>query len=401
MMESTEPANLFQSSTNKTFEESFFIWGQENLRKSLLFRDKNVSFSKTLFRKLAKSNLFRIALPQKMGGLGLSLREEVYAMRGLAKGSLDLPFCLSALAHNIGIKALIKKGSSSQCANYLNSALSGECLMGIANSEETGGTDIKSIQSKLELERLGDEYGILSVHKNCASNVSDSDLILTSVWKHANGAKPSMEVMLLDRKQIVQTPLNDSLIGFRTGQTGSLSTIGTIKVRIKEVQLGPDLVGYTILKLMFNLDRLFVSTMVAGMLEGVLELALKHLSERSSFQKPLADYQYMQQKVVDIYTAHLKLWGILHSIIHSSAGPLAVEDLSLFTDELSVLKISAIEDGLNACISFFEIFGYRSYMKDSVSAKLLEDILAFKFLGGSKEQQKILLFDSIYKKRLT
>jgi alkylation response protein AidB-like acyl-CoA dehydrogenase len=317
-------------------------------------------------------------------------------MRGLAKGSLDLPFCLSVMVHSgMGIKLLVEQGNDSQKKQYLNAALAGTCLIGIANTEETGGTDIKSIRSKLEVASPDEAYGHLSVHKNCASNVSDSDLIMASVWKLVGDAKPLMEIMLLDRSMITQTPLNDSLLGFRTGQTGSLAS-KDLSVAIRDIQLGPDLTGYSMLKFMFNLDRLWVGAMVAGVLEGVFELAVSHIKERSSFGKPLAEYQYIQQKLVDIYTAHITLWGIIHKIVHSgdAHGP-SSSDLGAFSDELSVLKISAIDDGLKACLSFFELFGCQSYMSKSLPAKLLQDILAFKFLGGSKEQQKILLFDSL------
>ena len=376
------------------YEKTYFQWGRRHLYPTLLEREDKGCYPTEAFRLIGQHGYFYTGHSENQTG---SIFHEIQALKGLAKGSLDIPFCLSMMVHSgTGLKILNTFGSPKQNSRWLKTGLQGLSMFGIANTENSGGTDLKSISSSLVSVADNPETGTLTVNKSIASNVGDSDLILTSVWKIRENNKPRLEIVLLDKNLVTQKPLDDSLSGFRCGKTGSLSSGGPVEIHIPTCQLGPDGSGGHILRTMFNLDRLYMTAIVSGILSGTLKLAFEFIDKRKSMGKALKEYQYIQDKIIRIYTAKNNLDGILSQIL-SGGNQVGVEDLEAFSDQLCIAKMHSMDQGLDACIAFYEIFGARAYEKKHPAGKLIRDILAFKFLGGSKEQQKMILFQSLSK----
>lgn len=369
-----------------------YQWGKDLLRSDLLERDQQVSFSRDKWIALAKTGFFRLSLNDTQQSDSLCVKKEIDAFKELARGSLDLPFCLSGIAHSICIKLLSKYGSVSQKQKYLENMLDGTFVAAVANSEESGGTDIRSLTSSLSV--IDDSEGKLKVEKRGASNISNANLVFASAWKVYPNTKPTLEVFLLEKHQVVQSAHNERLLGFATGQTGAIKTHEDLRVTISNVQLGHDRAGFSILKTCFNLERLYIPAIICGILEESIALAFEHLEGRVSLNRPMLDFQYVQEKICRIFYVKSIIWGLIQQICSTPTA-----DFSHASKELAVLKTVAIEEGLAACLSFFEAIGYQAYTRTHIASKLLRDILAFKFLGGTKEQQKMVLFQELMQER--
>ena len=57
-----------------------------------------------------------------------------------------------------------------------------------------------------------------------------------------------------------------------------------------------------------------------------------------------------------------------------------------------MLKLTAVEDGLTAATTAYELLGYAGYQRACFVQKAHRDLLAFKLLGGSRELMKISMF---------
>jgi alkylation response protein AidB-like acyl-CoA dehydrogenase len=57
--------------------------------------------------------------------------------------------------------------------------------------------------------------------------------------------------------------------------------------------------------------------------------------------------------------------------------------------------MTAVELGFEAAVDFYEIFGGLGYLADHVSQKLVRDMMGLKCLGGTKEQQKLIVFNEL------
>ncbi len=375
----------------KVADSKYFHFAKGRIRTSLLERDTNMYFDRELWKALAATGFFRLrASASSVTGEASQLVDLINAFKDLGRGGVDIPLAVSAVAQAITIDLVRKFGNEKQQSLYLENLLNGSHIGSICNSEAGAGTNIKGIKSNIQMTDV--QKGKIQIEKRGATNLSDADLMFCSAWKNEDGKKPSLEVFVLERPDVIQTRLVDKLTGFHTGLTGS-AQMQVENFNITDRQLGEGKFGFAILKHCFNLERLFISAVIAGVLEGLVQEAMAFSCAQNPAGSRLADNQYIQDKIIEVFSSACKLSGMLSGI--TSHKNISSEDLVHFTPMLSVLKTTTITDTGNALLSFYEVFGFPSFTTTHIAQKVLRDHMAMRFLGGSKEQQKIILFDEL------
>lgn len=374
--------------------EKFCRWGEEHIRSTAIVREKARHFDLDLWAKLAEAGFFKILVPRELGGEGLEARDYLSALAGLAKGSMDLPFLLSVAAHGGASIALLNAyGSPKQKKLYLPEMAQGRRIGALCNAEENAGTDILGIRSRFEW--TNETEGTLHVNKPIISNVSCAGLLFVSAWcPPRNGiGKPKIEVFAIPEGKAVIQKSQINLAGFLTGATGSLEISG-LPISYQENRIGEGVSGLTVLKYCFALERVIISTLISATLTALLESALQHITSQKSFGKPISDYQYIQEKVLRIFGSAARIdsyvWRLLSDPGLSRINGFPTEDIFL-----SDLKLMAVHEGFDATRSFFEIFGGKGYSENHLAQKVLRDMLGFKALGGTEEQQRIVIFQNL------
>lgn len=372
-------------------------FGREHVRPSAIERDEAALFDRRLWQKLAEQRVFRSVLDGDVVSAAL-------ALAGLAHGSLDVPFGLTAAAQWIGGRVLEEFGSPAQRSRYLDRLLSGEWIVAVCNSEHQAGTQLKLMKSRVSNE--GDGGCLVSLHKSGASNLSDADVALVSAWKQGREAQsePTIEVFVLEaRAPLIQESHVQQLAGFRTGLTGALRCAEPLPLRFEETQLGADGSGSRILRLCFHLERLLIGALLVGCLDGILDECVAHLREREAHNPQFSQHQYVQEKLTLLFSLARRTEGLLSLITQelergreeSRPLPVMLEGVS---DLLGVLKLTAVEDSLTAAETAYELQGYSGYQRQNLVQKAHRDLLAFKMLGGTKEQIKVALFRDLQKR---
>ncbi len=121
------------------------------------------------------------------------------------------------------------------------------------------------------------------------------------------------------------------------------------------------------------------------------------LRQRDQHNPQFIKNQYVQEKLTLIYSLAQRNEGLLALIAQAleqgkkESQPLAAA-LEGVSELLGVLKLNAVEDSLLAAETAYELHGYSGYQRQSLVQKTHRDLLAFKMLGGSKEQLKLALF---------
>lgn len=364
---------------------------REHVRPSLLERDEAARFDRALWLRVAGQGVFEAA---RHGDIAATAQ----ALAGLAHGGLDIPLALSAAAHWICAAVVATFGSAEQQARYLPRCSSGEWIGALCNSESEAGTRLRSMRSSVAPEP-GGGY-VLNLHKSGASNLGGAELAVFSAWKHSVDREPELMVFVLPATPpLVQESHVTQLAGFRTGLTGALSSAGALAIDLDQAQLGADGSGPRVLRLCFHIERMLIGALLVGCIDGLTDLCALHLQEREARDPQFTQNQYVQEKLTLLYSLGRRvegLWRLVEDQLAAAEAPdplLRMErGLESASALLGVLKPSAVEDALLAATTAYELLGYAGYKRASVIQKAHRDLLAFKMLGGSKEQMKIALF---------
>lgn len=406
------------ASLRSAAREALYAFGQAHVRPSLLARDEEARFDRGLWLRLAGTGFFGLARDPAYDpahGKGPQVLEAAQALAGLGHGGLDAPLGLSAAAQWIGTCLLQAFGSPEQRTRYVEEAAAGGSILAVCNAEPEAGTRLRGMRSSLVAAESGEQR--LTLHKSGASNLSAADVAIVSAWKHAPGAatEPRLEVFVLPATPpLVQESHVTELAGFRTGLTGSLRTPDAdgagagLPVCSAEAQLGPDGSGPRILRLCFHLERLLIGALLLGLVDGLVDACAQHLGEREGRDSTFTQHQYVQEKLVLLYSLARRVEGlwqlaeqsIRQALATSQAAPTGPTDsstpleaaLEAASPLLGVLKLTAVEDSLLAATTAYELLGYSGYQRASVAQKAHRDLLAFKMLGGTKELMKISVF---------
>jgi alkylation response protein AidB-like acyl-CoA dehydrogenase len=359
-----------------------------------LSRDAHCHFDPFLWAELSRSGFYGLSLPQYRGGEAISLAEQVEVCVGLAAGSQDLPFTVSAMVQAfIATDLLLKFGNERQIEKYLGPISRGEKIAAVSNSESTGGTDVLSLKSEI-IEAQGSYR--LKLNKYCATNLSEASLVFASAWDKTSNEKPLLDVFIIELSKSDQKNLIPLLSGFKTGLAGSVQLEADFD-SLESIRLGSRGSGFNILQHVYNLERLFLPSIIMGTLEGLIPQSFQYASSRTSKGNPLASYQYIQEKIFSLFSVKESLEGILMKILY---GPNRAEnstDLIRHSLTLSALKVLSSDEGLSAAIRFFELFGFSGYVSNHLASKFVRDMLAFKSFGGTEELHKTAFFREFQK----
>ena len=130
--------------------------------------EKQSRIPEKLMKAMKRMGLFGISIPERYGGLGLSLSDYLYLVSVMAEE--DMSLAIVPLAHlSIGMKGILLFGTEEQKRRYLTPAASGEMIFAYALTEPKVGSDAKHIETTARLSDDGRAY-ILNGSKTFITN---------------------------------------------------------------------------------------------------------------------------------------------------------------------------------------------------------------------------------------
>lgn len=353
----------------------FELLGQALLRESASLRDQRGAFDMAAWEELRKARLFDLAAEEDT-----TRRHQIVssALYGLAKGSLDLPFCASVAAHvAIGTDLLITFGNEWQKARYLPEVLAGNSIMAMCNAEIGSGTDLRKMRS--QFQDAGQEV-VLTAEKPCSTNLSIAGLALVS----AASAEGEIRVFLLEGQEFQQAPLQDALFSFRTGAVGSMKAENiTLVSAEREVAH-----GLAALRHCLHTERFYLGVLVSGLMDG-----LEKLVHEKVMGKPVVhEKQYLQEKLVQVRQLRVQLDALMRLCFAKSQGGARWEGAA---GELSVVKLLLNLDAAAAARSAYEAVGCEAVLLSTHFQRAMRDLTALAYFGGTSELQKMQIFQDL------
>jgi alkylation response protein AidB-like acyl-CoA dehydrogenase len=289
---------------------------------------------------------------------------------------------------SLGTKGLLLFGNQKQKGVYLDSALQGDTLMCLGNTEIMAGSDVANVTCQAGKVDGG---WLLNGSKAYVTNGAISDLaVITAVSDPEGNRNKRLSMFLVDlsaegvsRRKLhkqVWIPSDLTRLQFKDVFVPDENILGERGRGLQQVLT------------IFTDSRILISAMALGTAGGAFELALEHASKRQIFGKKIVEFQAKAFEIADFFTriesARLMLWKACWT---KDQG----KDFRLESSMAKYLTvILAREVGLWAA----DLFGAASVIFEHPVHKYPMDAWAASLGEGTQDVQKLIIFREILKK---
>src|SRR5204863_6308198 len=189
--------------------------------------------------------------------------------------------------------------------------------------------------------------------------------------------------------------LEPDMEGFEVGErfdTMGLRANDLRRLSFKDVRVPPENVlgepgeGFKIAMQILNNGRLSLGTGSVGAAKWLLDHVIAHVRERRQFDRPLADFELVQEKIgwMVSFTFGLESMAYLTTGLVDNGIP----DYSL---ESAICKVSGTEFTWYAANRALQLAGGAGYMRDEPYEKLLRDIRIFPIFEGANDVMRAFI----------
>ncbi len=260
--------------------------------------DKDGSFPREVFNKLADLGVLGIRFPEEHGGLGLDWWYTVAFVEGLSY-CRNAGVMMSVLVDtDMATPIIAEIGTEEQKAEFLAPVISGEKVAALGVTEPGCGSDVAALRTTAR--RDGDDY-IINGQKTYITNGSIADFITLAVRTGEEG-HGGISLMLFP----TDTP------GFHVGR--KLDKLGTRSIDSCEIHfedcriprrylLGHENAGFYYIMTNFQGERLIGSLMGYTGMEHAIQDAINYGKERSAFGRPIGKFQVWRHKFAEHITS--------------------------------------------------------------------------------------------------
>merc|ERR1711953_866527 len=290
--------------------------------------------------------------------------DHVIAMEEISRASGSI--ALSYGAHsNLCVNQINRNGTDRQKEKYLPKLCSGEHFGALAMSE--AGSDSDVVSMKTTAEKRGDYY-VLNGTKFWITNgpYADTLVVYAKTNPHAAKAQHGVTAFLIERgmEGFSSSPKLDKL-GIRGSGTCEL-VFEDCKVPEANV-LGKVNKGIYVLFSGLDLERLVLTAGPIGLMQAACDTAFAYARERKQFNTKIGEFQLIQAKMADMYTALSSSRAYLYSVARAC-------DKGHFNNkDCAGVILYCAEQATKVALDSIQILGGNGYINDYPTGRFLRD----------------------------
>jgi alkylation response protein AidB-like acyl-CoA dehydrogenase len=257
--------------------------------------DREQRFPYELVAELAELGLMGMTIPEEYGGAGTDTLSYAIAIEELTR--IDSSVAITVAAHHsLGTLPIYLFGNEEQKQQWLPDLASGKKLAAFGLTEPDAGSDAGATRTTA---RLSDGHWMIDGAKIFITNAgTEISACVTITARTGEGEISALVVPNGTPGYVISQPMHK--LGWRASDTRELSFQGA---RVPEGNLlGPRGAGLKQFLQILDGGRISVAAMGVGLAQGCYDLARSYALERKQFGKPIASFQAVQQKLVDIAT---------------------------------------------------------------------------------------------------
>ena len=342
--------------------------------------DARNEFPRDLWPELGELGLLGITVEEEDGGSGLGYLAHVVAMEELSRASASLG--LSYGAHsNLCVNQLRRWGSVGQKARYLPGLVSGEHLGALAMSEAGAGSDVMAMRTTAV--RDGDDF-VLNGSKMWITNAPQADVLIAYAVTDADAGSHKLSAFLVERgTQGLSTPQKLDKLGMRGSDT---SDVLFEDCRVPATNLlATEGKGAAILMSGLDYERLVLAGGPLGIMRACMDVVLPYVHDRKQFGQAIGEFQLMQGKIADMYTAMNSSRAYVYAVAQAADR----EQTTRF-DAAGCILVAA-EKATWMAGQAIQVLGGNGYINEYPAGRLLRDAKLYEIGAGTSEIRRMLI----------
>ncbi|NYS25085.1 isovaleryl-CoA dehydrogenase [Rhodobacteraceae bacterium 2376] len=355
-------------------------WAQERVKPMAAQIDRDNVFPHELWRELGELGLLGITVPEGFGGADMGYLAHVIAVEEIARASASVS--LSYGAHsNLCVNQIKLNGSPEQQEKYLPRLVSGEHVGALAMSEAGAGSDV--VGMKLRADKKNDRY-VLNGTKYWITNGPDADVLVVYAKTDPEAGSKGITAFLIEKSMAgFSTSPHFDKLGMRGSNTAEL-VFQDVEVPFDNV-LGEEGRGVRVLMSGLDYERVVLSGIGTGIMAACLDEIMPYMKERQQFGQSIGNFQLMQGKIADMYTAMNSARAYVYEVAK------ACDRGTVTRQDAAACVLYASEQAMVQAHQAVQAMGGAGFMNDSAVSRLFRDAKLMEIGAGTSEIRRMLV----------
>jgi len=355
-------------------------WAQERIKPMAADIDRNNLFPADLWPEMGELGLLGVTVPEEYGGAGMSYLAHVIAVEEIARASASVS--LSYGAHsNLCVNQIKLNGTDEQRAKYLPRLVSGAHVGALAMSEAGAGSDVVSM--KLRAEKRNDRF-VLNGTKYWITNGCDADTLVVYAKTDPEAGSRGITAFLIEKEMVgFSTSEHFDKLGMRGSNTAEL-IFDDVEVPFENV-LGEEGRGVRVLMSGLDYERVVLAGIGTGIMAACLDEIMPYMAERKQFGQSIGNFQLMQGKMADMYTAMNSARAYVYEVAK------ACDRGDVTRQDAAACCLYASEQAMVQAHQAVQAMGGAGFLSDAPVGRIFRDAKLMEIGAGTSEVRRMLV----------
>jgi acyl-CoA dehydrogenase len=347
--------------------------------------DKTHEYPWPVVKKAQALGLTSLNVPEKYGGMGLSLFDECLVGEELAWGCSGMSTAIGVVG--LGWLPILIAGTEEQKMEYGGRIADGE-MASYCLTEPEAGSDVSAI--KTTARRDGDHY-ILNGSKTFITGATVANFFTVFAYTDASVRYNGMSCFVVERDwEGVSVGKPFDKMGQHASDTAEV-IFDNVKVPAS-FRLGDEGTGFITAMQVFDKSRPGTAAGAVGVAQRALDEAIKYAKERQSMGKQIFKHQAIGHMIADMAMAveasRLLVWKCAWEV---DAG---VRN----TTTSAMAKAFAADNAMKVAIDAVQVFGGYGFMSEYPVEKLMRDVKIYQIYEGTSQIQRNIIARELFRK---
>jgi hypothetical protein len=356
--------------------------GTEKFRPKAFERRNENSHPRDNMRLLGELGVLGICLPAELGGQGRDALSGILAIEHIARWCPRTGISATMAIAGPGM-FIAKWGTEQQKSKYLPAIRMGEANMSIALTEPQAGSALTDLATRAEIRN-----GVcrLTGQKTFCSHAGWDGQVLVFCRFAPGTAGIGAVIVERDTPGFALSEPHYHLSGTPWWEL----YFDQAEVPEENVLFSAD--GFRKLMSSYSLERCASAASSLGVAQAAFEMAREHAVERKQFGRPICDFQFVQDKLANMYLALEQARLLLYKAVKGGQGTAG-------RLESSAAKVAGTEAAVFVCDQAMQIFGGAGMSQEMPLEWMFRVVRTATVAGGTSDIHRGMIASEIVGRR--